>query len=303
VYSAGEDGMCVESAGGHGVSVGNAALHGLQIDSAGYNGVNILQAADDGVYVAQSYQNGLHVGLSYYGLMVDEAWNDGVRVSADLDGVHVTSAFHDGVHVDSAGYDGAYANTSNAAHEWGFYTPDKIYAGTTLASGGPLLVVAQSGDGGNLEPGDLVAVSGVGATLPDAEAPVPLVRRSAADGSPVLGVVYRRLVVEEQVVERIDGQGQVEQQSYSHTNSIDGPVAPGDYLFVVVLGAAQVKVEAAAAVDLHPGDLLATAPDGQATKATPAKVGEASFYAPGTVLGQVMGAAENGLVWVWVNPR
>jgi hypothetical protein len=303
VYSADEDGIYVESAGGHGVYVGNAALHGLQVDSAGYNGVNILQAADDGVYVGTSFQNGVHVGLAYYGLKVDSAWNDGVRVSADLDGVHVESALHNGVHVESAGMDGAYANTTNAAHEWGFYTPDKIYAGTALASGGPLLVVAQSDDGGDLVAGDLVAVSGVSAILPDAEAPVPLVRRSAADGSPVLGVVYRRLVVEEKVQEKVDGQGQVEQQTYSHTNSTDGTVAPGDYLFVVVLGAAQAKVEATAAADLRPGDLLAIASNGQATKATPVTVGEATFYAPGTILGQVLGAAENGLVWVWVNPR
>ena len=334
VGSAGSEGLQVGSTGGHGVYVANAALHGYQLDSAGHNGMNILQAADDGVYVeragtpstiapgavdngfevAGAAGNGLYVGRAdQYGVYVQSAsggvnvhsaGNNGLWVdSAGTNGLWVASAGASGVYVENAATHGVYANTTNAAHEWGFYTPDKIYAGTTLASGGPLLVVAQNGDGGNLESGNLVAVSGVGAILPDAEAPVPLVRRSATNGSPVLGVVYRRLVVEEKAEEKVDGNSQMEQQTFYHTNSADGPAAPGDYLLVVVLGAAQVKVEATAAMDLRPGDLLAAAPNGQATKAAPVRVGETTFYAPGTVFGQVMGAVENGLIWVWINPR
>ncbi|MEA3335121.1 MAG: hypothetical protein U9R25_04375 [Chloroflexota bacterium] len=43
------------------------------------------------------------------------------------------NAQDDGLHVSQAGADGVYADTTQSSHEWGFYTPDAMYAGSTLA--------------------------------------------------------------------------------------------------------------------------------------------------------------------------
>jgi hypothetical protein len=218
--------------------------------------------------------------------------------------VVVESAGDDGVDVWWAGVDGVYANTQQTDHEWGFYTPDKIYAGSSLASGGSLMLVAQNGDGHNLEPGDLVAVSGMAAAFAEGETPAPLVTRaSQANSAAAVGVVYRRLVAEEQV-EEVEREGQVERHTRLHANSAEGPAAPGDYLLFVALGPAQVKADASPG-DIRPGDLLAaSAQEGRVQKAEPLTVEGVAFYLPGTTIGKAMepldAAQGPGLIWVWV---
>jgi hypothetical protein len=127
------------------------------------------------------------------------------------------------------------------------------------------------------------------------------VQRAGQDGSAVMGVVYRRFVAEEKVDE-VTRDGKVERQTSIRTHSTEGPVAPGDYLLVVVLGPAQVKVETASGAGIRPGDLLTAAPGGQAAKASGAE-----SYPPGTIVGQAMGMLDktqgSGLIWMLVMPR
>jgi hypothetical protein len=314
VNSAGGDGVQVSSAGGDGVFVYSAGANGVYVSSAGADGVYVSSAGADGVYVGSagnpsttnvsSYKNGFEVaGAEGTGLYVGRADVHGVQVfSAGANGVRVSSAGDNGVHVASAGGDGVFANTSQASGEWGFYTPDKIYAGTALASGGPLMLVAQNGDSGNLETGDVVAVSGVGTAFAGSETPVPLVRRA---GTAAVGVVYRRFVAEKKV-EEVQRDGKAERSSSIHTRSMEGAVAPGEYLLVVVLGPAQVQA-AAVSGSIRPGDLLTAGSDGQVMKAAPVKVGEVAFHPPGTIIGTAMGALDTSrgtsLIWMLVRPQ
>ncbi|MBU0491720.1 MAG: hypothetical protein KKB13_07715 [Chloroflexi bacterium] len=310
VFSADYNGVNVGTAGGYGVFVGTAGGDGVTVFWAGDRGVSVGETGDDGVFVyragsssttsSSTQKNGFEVaGAEGHGLYVGRA---------DRAGVSVGSAGQDGVAVYSAGWDGVYADTDQADHEWGVYTPDKIYAGTTLASGGPLMIVAQSGDTGSLETGDVVAVSGIGAVLADGEAPLPLVRRASATDAAadaVVGVVYRRLVTEAKLTE-VQRDGQAETLSSPHTRSADGAIAPGEYLFIVVLGPAQVKA-AAGAGDIQPGDRLTAGSAGQVRKAAPVKVGDVAFYPPGTIVGTAMEALDSdrasGLIWVLVRPQ
>ncbi|RLC62650.1 MAG: hypothetical protein DRI80_05880 [Chloroflexota bacterium] len=280
-YSTDKNGLEVAGAEGYGLYVGRADVDGVYVDSAGYDGLFVSSAVDDGLHVGAVGDNGVYVYL------------------ADDDGVYVDVVGDDGVHVSSAGDDGVYANTTQANNEWGFYTPDKVYAGTTLASGGPLMLVAQNGGGRDLDAGEVVVVSGLGNPFGESDTPVPLVQAANADpAAPVFGVVYRRFVLEEERQE-IEKDDRAEQVTSLHSRSVEGPAAPGDYLLVVVIGPAQVKAEALSGKP-YPGALLAVNAQGKATAA------DASNLAFGRIIGTALEAPKvegDGLVWVLVMPR
>ena len=328
-FSLDNNGFQVNGAEGNGVFVGRADEAGVYVASAGDDGVHATGGSGDGDYGGwfQGYTGvyGHGTGSGGYGGHFDSdsshavyvegsgAAGDGVHVAstgrdgvhvADADdyGVYVAAAGLDGVHVESATGNGVYANTAAANHEWGFYTPDRIYAGTSLVNGGALMFVAQNGAARALETGDVVAVNGVGTPLAASTEPVPLVRKDdSANGSAVIGVVYRRFAVEKQV----EGSGP-EQQTAFHAYSTPGPVAPGDYMLIVVLGPAQVKTGALAG-DIRPGDPLTAAGSGRVAKATPVEVDGVAFYPPGVIFGKAMEASDtaqsDGLIWVWVTLR
>jgi hypothetical protein len=293
VVSAGGTGVRVSSAGGTGVRVSSAGGYGVYVGSAGTGGVSVYSAGHDGFDVTYAGQNGVRVhDAEWHGFGVEYAgWN----------GVYVGWAGDDGVHVNGAEGRGVYAHTTDA-NSWGVYTPDRIY-GSNITTNGGWTIVAQNDDSGELEEGELVAVSGMAAPLDGGNTPVPLVQRAnQAKASAVVGVVYRRLVVEEHSVE-VEREGDADRRAEIHVKSAGGAIAPGDYLLVVVQGPAQVKASAAEG-SIQPGDLLATgARDGHATNAEPLQVGGAEFYAPGTIIGKAMQALEatqaSGLIWVW----
>jgi hypothetical protein len=258
VESAGYHGVYVDKAGGDGVLVSSAGDNGVMVISAGNPSSHNLSMAHDGLEVMGAEGHGLHVGRAdLNGVHVESAGGSGLRVNgANVNGVELWDTTYDGVQINNAGRDGVRtdavgigvrADTQDASHEWGVYTPDKIY-GSNVTSAGPLTFVAQNGDAGKLEPGDVVA--GIGVTKPFAHGtdPIPVVGRAdARNGAGVIGVVLSRFVVEEDE-EEIKTEGGVERRTYFHTHSTDGPVAPGDHLLIVVLGVAQVKVEVGAEV-------------------------------------------------------
>ena len=316
-----DNGIEVRGAGGHGLYVGQADRTGVVVNNAGEDGMYVGQAdragvvvnyaGEDGMYVhsagspsetiSSSDYNGIEVqGAEGNGLYVGRADESGVAViQAGVDGVYVGMTDEDGVHVWSADGDGVYAGTTMDNHEWGFNTPDKIYAGSGVANSGPLLFVAQNGGESGLETGDVVAVSGMGAAFGESNTPTPLVQRAdAASSAPVFGVVYGRFALTEEV-EEVERDGRIEQGTSSHANSIEGAIAPGEYLQVVVMGAAQVKVESISS-DLPPGALLAVDGDGHTMMA------DATTTPFGAIVGTAMQApdtAKDGLIWVLVNPR
>lgn len=293
VASAGKNayGLVVVKAGG-GAYVGEVGHNGVSVGSAGRDGVSVYSAENDGMSVYSAGHDGVHV---------QKAAVSGVAViDAGRDGVYVGSAGYNGLYVGSASADGVYANTTQGNGQWGFNTPDKIHAGSGMASGGPVMIVAQNGDSGDLERGDVVSVSGMGAAFAESESPTPRVRRAGPGSGAIVGAVYSRFVAEEKVEEQAGADGQVERRTSVRSHSVEGPIAPGDYLLLVVLGPAQVKASALAE-GIRAGDLLAAAGQGQAATLL------AGTYIPGSVLGTAMealGVAQSsGLIWVLVQPR
>jgi hypothetical protein len=216
----------------------------------------------------------------------------------------VENAGWDGVYVSNAVNRGVYANTTKTNHEWGLYTPDKIYAGTTLVSGGALMLVAQNDDSGDLETGDVVGISGMGAALGESDAPVPRVQKlEEANSTAAVGVVYQRFAAEREVAP-VEAAGSAKQRFGSGDHSTEGPIAPGDHLLMVVLGPAQVKADTLSG-GIRPGDALtASGTGGHAMKAQPLELSGVEFYAPGTTIGKAMepldAAEDDGLIWAWV---
>lgn len=315
VYSAGHDGVTVGSVDGRGLSVSVAGSEGVRVNYAGTYGMYVNVADGDGFMICRSgsvsscvpddfYNHGLEVGAAQHdGVHVTAAGDDGLQINdASDEGVYVVSAGDDGIYVQSADRYGVYANTSRTDHEYGFYTPDKIYAGTSLATGGSVMLVAQNGEGKELEVGDVVTVNGAGAPFGEGVLPTPLVQR-ARQGDSVVGVVYRRFVAEALVEEASDGQ--VAQRSRMTTHTSEDPIAPGDHLLIVVMGPAAVKADTTRA-DIRPGDPLTVAAAGRVQRAAPLQVGGVEFYAPGKTLGQAMEPLQtkraDGLIWALLLP-
>lgn len=126
---------------------------------------------------------------------------------------------------------GLYANTSGGTYSG--YFMDSIYVEGSCI-GCTLVYLALNGDDEALEAGDLVAVGGVETPLTGTSAPVLRVRRAGA-GDTVVGVVQSRATIATS-----DKEGRALQSA----ERVAGAAAPGEHLFVVVSGLAQVKADA-----------------------------------------------------------
>jgi hypothetical protein len=247
VGNAQHNGLRVDEAGASGVVVDSAALYGLYVGATGSDGVFVCATGNATSCVNDDFNNGLEVGnAEHNGLRVDYASASGVVVDrAALYGLHVGATGLDGVYVDSAVANGVYANTTDAAGEWGFYTFDKISASNVTAASFSL--VAQVAPGEALEPGQVVAAVGLGASLPTSPQAVPLVALARDPSAGLAGVVESRLVV----TTSLDDEGNERVDLHSDPS----PAGPGDYVLLTVAGVAYVRVDPGASI--APGTRLA----------------------------------------------
>ena len=242
-----------------------------------------------GVY-AQSTQN--------YGV-VGEGITAGVRGTGTSQGVSGSSTNGSGVSGYSTNSSGVYGTTGRGDNNYGLFTYDNLYS-LNYHLMGAVMQVAQNGGEEPLELGDVVVLSGMTA-LPGADAPVVMqVSGAAAANSPaVAGVVYSRFSIDTAIENReLESEGAADPREVTPS----GPVAPGEYLLVVVQGPAQVKASALAG-DIQPGDLLSTAGlAGHAARTPRLDVGGIEMVAPGTVLGKAMEPlqADQELIYVYV---
>jgi hypothetical protein len=325
VLSAGEAGVYVESAGTYGVyaeSSGDHAVYGRTFSGAstdyggyfeGFHGVygkgngatgfggRFESSNNHGVYATAS-------GNFHYGAHIESTNGHSVYVTGGDDfgdaGVYVDQVAGDGVHVYAADNWGVYADTTASNNEWGLRTPDKLYVGTTMVSAGALTMVAQNGGQDRLEVGDVVAAAGVGAPFADSDVPIPLVRLADANYSAVIGVVDSRFVVEERVSE-VERDGRVEQVITLDSHSTEGAAAPGEYLLIVVLGAAEVKVDASAGA-IAAGERLTVSEAGGQVRALQTRMVEGMTVTEGAPsIGYALEApdTESGTVLVFVTLR
>jgi hypothetical protein len=282
------------SVGVWGQSDANTGVYGLST-----NGIAVWGQSTSGVAIKaeSTYNDGVHVNSGGTGVYV---------LSSFLDGMAVGSAGSDGLHVYSAFFNGVYANTTQPSGQWGFYTPDRIFG--TVGMFSAVSLVAQVGGFDELAPGDLVAVAGLADPLPGSAAALPLVR--LADGAAgVIGVVEHRLALTSQPsragAEAGDGPARPESQVL---RSADGPAQAGDYVAIIVLGAAQAKV-APGESGIAAGTRLTAAADGLVRPLGTIKVqladgkGAATLAESAPVVGVALEPATNGLVWLLVNPQ
>ena len=290
VSSAVYDGMSVGTVGGDGVYIYSAGQNGVRISSAGGYGLIVGHTAYDGVFIVSADSTGLNVQLAETGAYVASAgWN----------GMVVEAAGGDGMRVVSATYNGVYANTTQASGEWGFYTPDKIHGSNVLLES--VSLVAQVSGAESLTAGDLVMAAGIADPLPGSTVHLPQVQAAAGAPGGVIGVVEGRLVLTDRP-RPASALGESAAQA-SELHRAEGPARPGDYVALTVVGAARVKVSAAAA-PVTVGQRLTAAnlpghARGLASRTLDGMIVSEGAAVIGTALEPL--AAGEGLIWVLVN--
>lgn len=317
VFAAGGNGFNVHDAGINGVFVGSADLDGMFVSTPGRhgvnvyapvnNGVNVQLAGGDGVYVgsagtpstavASSGSNGFEVaGAEGYGLYVGRADADGVQINqAGDDGVQLgngTDFPYYGLYVPEPGttFSTLLPNTANDGGQWALYTVDNIEAGNVFLSAQTLVAVV--GGDQPLTVGDVVAAVGLADPLPGSLNRLAQVRLATVEQANIVGVVSSRMAL--QPLPGKDGEQAL--------HSVGGPAQPGDYVAITVLGAAQVKVQADAAI--QPGQRLTAAETpGQVRPLRTVRVEGVELDERGPVLGIALEAGTRGLLWVLVNPQ
>lgn len=238
------------------------------------------------------------------GVAGNSAGNDGVSggtSATDKSGVYAHAhgaGFNYGLTAESESGRGVYGidGGSNPDDSYAVYaqgdirTTDDVYIGDALTvagvatfSGGKVgyvVDIAQNDDTVDLQPGDLVAISGVGPAVVG-EIPVIKVRRAtAADAGAVAGVVAQHYIPAAPV-DTNDPAGKAE------SRVDDGAISPGGYLTVVTLGAfATLKVDASFGV-IAPGDLLVASPN-------PGYAMRSAAPAAGTIVAKALGELNSG---------
>lgn len=215
-------------------------------------------------------------------------------------GVYAYSDSSYGVWAQSNTYRGVTGRTYRADDNYGVFTTDNLYSKNYHLAGAIMQVVQNGGDAA-LEPGDVVVFSGMGAPVAAGEGPVPQVAATMdANSTAVAGVVYSRFntAAVDPATDYPDARG----ANADIEVTPEGPVAPGDYLLLVVQGPAQVKAGALAGA-VVPGDLLATGGEaGVAVKAADVAINGVTMAAPGTVFGKALEPLKDGqaLIYVYV---
>lgn len=203
---------------------------------------NYIFTVDGGMDITNYFGDAVHASTSFgNGISIIAAGYNGIKIStAGYSGVNISQAADFGVYVGSSGNDGVFANTTQASHEWGFRTIDKISALNVTSKGNS--TYAKNGGSSALEPGDIVCIAGgIEENVLDGWGyPVVNVAKASKDNSQaVFGVVEYKVAIEEEQTEAQEGENPQVRKSFRHA---DGDVLPGDYLSVVVFGQAEVKV-------------------------------------------------------------
>jgi len=190
--------------------------------------------------------------------------------------------------------------TASSNNNYGLYTQDNLYS-LNYNLLGAIMQVVQNGGDQTLEAGDVVVFSGIAAPLEAGGPPVIQVARADAANSPaVAGVVYSRFDIRVATGDFGKEGGQVLSEA-----AFKGPIAPGEYLLLVVQGPTQVKVSALSGT-IQAGDLLSSAGQaGYAAKAAELNIEGVKIAAPGTVFGKALEALEaldeeDGLIYIFV---
>jgi hypothetical protein len=299
-----------------GVGVPNAILMATNTSSGwGLRG----ESRDDSGYGVYGY-NGSTSSAAYGGGVIGITRTDGygVRGEAPSSGDFSYGGYFigrtgvrgygmgDAYQYDYGGYFLGYRRGIYAASATGYhagYFNGTIYVNGTIYPmlAGRTLVI--NGGDETLEPGDIVAISGVAKPLEAGGEPMLAVRKaSGTTDTAVVGVVAEAMLVQE-VEHPYDPPG----QKSVDLEPVKGNVLPGGCLAIVTHGLVPaVKVSAPEAASLQVGDMVVpAATPGTIQKAEINLMDGQAVLPEGTILGKVAGPydAETGTVPVFVTLR
>lgn len=278
---------------GHGIRVNTNAAdhydHGAYITSNGGYGVYAQSANNQAVRGEAGDVAGIPQPLGTVGV-VGLGANRGLH-GATVNGVGIYAASIEsyGAWAQSTNFRGATGRTSRTDNNYGFYTPDNLYANNTHLTGAVMQIMENGGDAA-LMPGDVVVFNGLNRDVAAVDGPIVQVRRAdEGQSSAVAGVVYSRFNIDA-VDPALDGpEGNHSGQAAQMQVTPAGSAAPGEFVLVVVQGPAEVRIEVGSGSAIAPGDLLATGETaGRAGPAAMVTIDGAATHRPGTVLGKAL---------------
>ncbi len=271
LYSSVHDGFEVAGAEGNGVYVGHADMNGVLVTNALDDGIHIIQSGGDGVHVtsagtpsmqyASGLPNGLEVeGAQNHGIYLGRADQDGIQInSAGDDGLYITTAVDDGVAVSSAGEWVCTRIRRLKTTNGGVYTPDKIFAGVSVASN-KFCSYGKNVGSKDLEPGDLVCIADgfeENVLFDGDDSLLYLKKISSGSYGSVIGVVEHRAAI----CEKFEEDAITVRKSF---HQVPGRIVPGDHFSIVIIGPGTVKCRSDQIIE--PGEILAAGSEGIARK-------------------------------------
>lgn len=282
VYSTEMDGVHICKAGDPSQTISSPTANAVEVEGAQGSGVFIGQTDADGIHICRvgnpsskspsTTHNGIEVeGAEGYGLYLGRTDSTGIViessgerglsiVNAEADGIRIGSTVDYGIDINAAGYDGVSANT-DFPNGYGLITNDRIFAGDGYYPSKSGIFAIHKGSQ-NLEPGDIVAISGGGSKrgFDDSGHIIHVDKVTAASRESVIGVVESRAFID---TRQIKTSGD-DPETRRCVRLIDGDIAPGDYLAVTVFGPAIVKAEPDS--EINPGNSIIASASGTARR-------------------------------------
>jgi hypothetical protein len=274
--------------------------HGAWISSQSGWGVYAQSATNQAVRGEAGNVSGISQPLGAVGVVGIGANRGTYGSSSSGIGVYGVSSSNYGVWGQSANHRGVTGRTSRADNNYGFFSPDNLYALNVTTSGAVMQVVRNNGDVA-LQPGEVAAFSGFEPPIEaGANGMVTVTRATANRSEAVAGVVYSRFNID---AIRDDEQAVLAAMSDEYFEVTPaGAVAPGEYLLLVVFGPAEVLASGLEG-EIQPGDPLtiSSLSDTLAMAARADKVGD-RIGGRGAVfakaLGSLMGTEDRIYVYV-----
>jgi hypothetical protein len=232
---------------------------------------------------------------SSYGMYVDnDGSGDGLRSLASVSAGNNWAAVYA---VNTGTSPAIYANTNGT---YSGYFEDNIWV-TGNCVGCTLVYLGRNDGAEPLETGDLVAVSGLGSPLTGNSDPLLLVHLANTGwAESVVGIVQERAILVES-----EREGQRTQSANRVQGADAAAIQPGEYLFIVVQGMAQVKADAAEG-GISPGQRLTAAARPGHARILQTRIVEGMVVAEGAAtIGVALGPldAGTGLIPVMVTLR
>ena len=295
IANSGRDGFSISGAERFGLGIGTALEDGIYVNSAGNDGVHVYSAGspdthnesefDSGFEVAGSGGDGLFVGRAdMAGVFIQSSGSQGIYIyESGSTAIYIGSTGNYGIYISESVNDGVYANTTDINDEYGFYTPNKIYAGAGYYPARSGTYVRNIGNT-SLEPGDIVCLAGGYEENVLGRGGVPVINVQQADrnnAKSVIGVVEYKVYIREEIEELRDGKTDI-RKSFRFA---EGKANSGDYLAIVVQGPADVKVDKTE--NIETGDLL-TVRNGKGTKVRTTEVNGLTIAENVGIIGKAM---------------